>query len=67
MECLHGPDWPSLRHLVASLPPPGGGIIVICAVLFPEFTDLGVGDIDPAINVVSPASSSFPALRCCRP
>src|SRR5262245_65850829 len=28
------------------------GMIVIGAVLFPEFTDLGIGDIDPAINVV---------------
>ena len=28
------------------------GIIVVGAVLFPEFTDLGVGQIDPAIDVV---------------
>lgn len=28
------------------------GIIVLGAVLFPEFTELGVGNIDPAINVV---------------
>jgi hypothetical protein len=28
------------------------GMIVVCAVLFPEFTDLGIGDIDPALNVV---------------
>ena len=28
------------------------GMIVLGAVLFPEFTDLGIGDIDPAINVV---------------
>jgi hypothetical protein len=28
------------------------GLIVIGAVLFPEFTDLGIGNIDPAINVV---------------
>jgi hypothetical protein len=28
------------------------GMIVIGAVLFPEFTDLGIGNIDPAVNVV---------------
>jgi hypothetical protein len=28
------------------------GMIVLVAVLFPEFTDLGIGEIDPAINVV---------------
>jgi hypothetical protein len=28
------------------------GMIVVGAVLFPEFTDLGIGNIDPAINVV---------------
>jgi hypothetical protein len=28
------------------------GMIVLGAVLFPEFTDLGIGQIDPAINVV---------------
>src|SRR6185369_14791105 len=28
------------------------GMIVLGAVLFPEFTDLGIGNIDPAINVV---------------
>jgi len=28
------------------------GMIVVGAVLFPEFTDLGIGQIDPAINVV---------------
>ena len=28
------------------------GSIVLAAVLFPEFTDLGIGDFDPAINVV---------------
>ena len=35
--------------LVACL---AAGIIVLGAVLFPEFTDLGIGNIDPAINVV---------------
>jgi hypothetical protein len=28
------------------------GMIVIGAVLFPEFTDLGIGQLDPAINVI---------------
>jgi hypothetical protein len=28
------------------------GMIVVGAVLFPEFTDLGIGNIDPALNVV---------------
>jgi hypothetical protein len=28
------------------------GMIVVGAVLFPEFTDLGIGNIDPAINVI---------------
>jgi hypothetical protein len=28
------------------------GMIVIGAVLFPEFTDLGIGNIDPAVHVV---------------
>src|SRR6201988_5537000 len=28
------------------------GMIVLGAVLFPEFTDLGIGEIDPAVNVV---------------
>jgi hypothetical protein len=28
------------------------GIIVVGAVLFPEFTDLGVGQLDPAVNVI---------------
>lgn len=28
------------------------GMIVVVAVLFPEFTDLGIGNIDPAINVI---------------
>jgi hypothetical protein len=28
------------------------GMIVIGAVLFPEFTDLGVGQLDPAVNVI---------------
>ncbi|MBI5323023.1 hypothetical protein [Bradyrhizobium sp.] len=28
------------------------GIVVLGAVLFPEFTDLGIGNIDPAINVI---------------
>jgi hypothetical protein len=28
------------------------GMIVIGAVLFPEFTDFGIGNIDPAVNVV---------------
>ena len=28
------------------------GMIVVGAVLFPEFTDLGIGQLDPAINVV---------------
>ena len=28
------------------------GMIVLGAVLFPEFTDLGIGNIDPAINVI---------------
>src|ERR1700754_1104097 len=28
------------------------GMIVVGAVLFPEFTDLGIGDIDPAVNVI---------------
>ena len=28
------------------------GMIVLGAVLFPEFTDLGIGNIDPALNVV---------------
>ena len=28
------------------------GMIVVGAVLFPEFTDLGIGNIDPAVNVV---------------
>ncbi len=28
------------------------GMIVLGAVLFPEFTDLGIGQIDPAVNVV---------------
>ena len=28
------------------------GMIVIGAVLFPEFTDLGIGNLDPAVNVV---------------
>ena len=28
------------------------GMIVVGAVLFPEFTDLGIGDIDPALNVI---------------
>ena len=44
------------------------GMIVVGAVLFPEFTDLGIGQIDPARSTSSSASasSSFPALRCCR-
>src|SRR5215468_7262629 len=28
------------------------GIIVVGAVLFPEFTDLGIGELDPAVNVI---------------
>lgn len=28
------------------------GIVVLGAVLFPEFTDLGIGNIDPAVNVI---------------
>jgi hypothetical protein len=28
------------------------GIIVVGAVLFPEFTDLGIGQLDPAVNVI---------------
>ena len=28
------------------------GIIIVCAVLFPEFTDLGIGQLDPAVNVI---------------
>jgi len=28
------------------------GMIVVGAVLFPEFTDLGIGNIDPAVNVI---------------
>ena len=28
------------------------GMIVIGAVLFPEFTDLGIGQLDPAVNVI---------------
>lgn len=28
------------------------GMIVVGAVLFPEFTDLGIGQLDPAINVI---------------
>src|SRR5215475_14096117 len=28
------------------------GIIVVSAVLFPEFTDLGIGELDPAVNVI---------------
>jgi hypothetical protein len=28
------------------------GMIVVGAVLFPEFTDLGIGNLDPAVNVV---------------
>lgn len=28
------------------------GMIVVGAVLFPEFTDLGIGNIDPALDVV---------------
>jgi hypothetical protein len=35
--------------LVACL---AAGIIVIGAVLFPEFTDLGIGQLDPAVNVI---------------
>ena len=28
------------------------GMIVVGAVLFPEFTDLGIGQFDPAVNVI---------------
>ena len=28
------------------------GMIVVGAVLFPEFTDLGIGQLDPAVNVI---------------
>ena len=28
------------------------GMIIVCAVLFPEFTDLGIGQLDPAVNVI---------------
>src|SRR5215831_11156764 len=28
------------------------GMIIVGAVLFPEFTDLGIGQLDPAINVI---------------
>ncbi|MGQ0685188.1 hypothetical protein [Bradyrhizobium sp.] len=28
------------------------GMIVVGAVLFPEFTDFGIGEVDPAINVI---------------
>jgi len=44
------------------------GMIVVGAVLYPEFSDLGSGPIDQgAINVVLVSDSSFsPALRCCR-
>jgi hypothetical protein len=28
------------------------GMIIVGAVLFPEFTDLGIGQLDPAVNVI---------------
>src|SRR5262245_35368333 len=28
------------------------GMIIVCAMLFPEFTDLGIGRLDPAVNVI---------------
>lgn len=28
------------------------GLIIVCAVLFPEFTDLGIGQLDPAVNII---------------
>jgi len=28
------------------------GMIVVGAVLFPEFTDLGIGQLDPAVNII---------------
>ena len=44
------------------------GMIVVGAVLYPEFSDLGNAPIDQnALNIVlGSASSSSPALRCCR-
>jgi hypothetical protein len=45
-----------------------GGMIVVVALLFPEFADLGVGPVDQGtIDTCSgSASSSSPALRWCR-
>ena len=44
------------------------GMIVVGAVLFPEFSDLGAGPVDSgALNIIiGLASSSSAALRCCR-
>ena len=44
------------------------GMIVVGAVLFPEFSDLGAGPVDQGAlkSCSASASSSSAALRCCR-
>ena len=51
---LHGADRPSVRHLFGFLAAClVAGMIVVGAVLFPEFSDLGAGPVDQgALNIV---------------